>query len=969
MLMTRMCRCLLVVAILSQFHLSTSLFAEGTDWLYFRGPQFNGNSTEKNLPDTWEQEGDESNQLWKREDLGGRSTPVVMDGRLYTIVRDKPETNEEREKIVCADAATGITLWEEAWNLYLSDVPDTRVGWSSVVADPESFSIPATDKRPAINVPKRVYALGVQGLFSCFDAETGEELWSHSMHEEYGLLSTYGGRTNFPIIHEGNVIISAVFIGWGEFAKPEHRYIAFDKVTGQPVWFEGTKPLPEDTTYSAPVLTVADGQALLIFGGGDGIVYAKHPRTGKTVWSYELSGRGINTSPVVFGDKVYIGHSEENPGITAMGALVCLNIKDGKEVWKNTEQFVGKSPVIVADKYIIAFEDKGQMLVVDPATGKVLNRSKRSRPIVFSELEEGITAEKLIEETETGHKVDSVMRASPLYADGKLYVLTGNGRWYIYKLVEQKLGEETFVECQELQSLRLSGESGDGSPIAAQGRIYITTSNAMYCIGKAGVEPTADPIPPLAQEAPVAASATPAVVQVDPCESLYFPGQKQRFDVRLYNEKGQWIPNTTPDATYSLTENSAGTISELGGFTTPADMRENGMALVSAKVGELEGKARARIVPNIPWTFDFDNGDIPETWVGMRYRHVPIDFDLLTKLRDETPQAANLYIFLHSEFTNFGPTRKIDDSIPSRQNWTNLLRFMRMLKDRPKTVADAQAKLDEHLTKLKEIGVLESFEWTTWDRTNSAGETVKEPTLTVKSANRIPDGNGVMCKITTIPKGARSQGWIGHPSFHDYTVQPDVYAFKRDNKLPDIGLVAQRYTLDMQGSNQTLQLRFWTPQLERFSVIVPFEWKEDTWYTMKFRAESNEDGKAVLKGKVWPKDADEPEDWTITGEDIIGNTQGSPGFFGNAKDSEIFYDNVTVTPNSAPESKTEGAEATAAEAPEKEKPADGEKPADTAKPDDAAKPADTPKPEDAAKPADTAEPAEAAKPEAEAKPE
>ncbi|MCA9043105.1 MAG: pyrrolo-quinoline quinone, partial [Planctomycetaceae bacterium] len=129
------------------------------------------------------------------------------------------------------------------------------------------------------------------------------------------------------------------------------------------------------------------------------------------------------------------------------------------------------------------------------------------------------------------------------------------------------------------------------------------------------------------------------------------------------------------------------------------------------------------------------------------------------------------------------------------------------------------------------------------------------------------------------------------------TIQTDVYAMNRDNKLPDIGVVAQRYTLDMMGASQQLQLRTWTPQLNRFSVEVPFNWEADTWYTMKFEASTSADGRAVLKGKVWKRGEEEPADWTITGEDELGNVQGSPGLFGNAKDAEIFYDNLTVKSN------------------------------------------------------------------------
>ena len=54
---------------------------------------------------------------------------------------------------------------------------------------------------------------------------------------------------------------------------------------------------------------------------------------------------------------------------------------------------------------------------------------------------------------------------------------------------------------------------------------------------------------------------------------------------------------------------------------------------------------------------------------------------------------------------------------------------------------------------------------------------------------------------------------------------------------------------------------------------------------------------AILKGKVWLRGQDEPGQWSIEWSDEPASTQGSPGLFGNAKDSEIFIDNVRVTPN------------------------------------------------------------------------
>ncbi len=67
---------------------------------------------------------------------------------------------------------------------------------------------------------------------------------------------------------------------------------------------------------------------------------------------------------------------------------------------------------------------------------------------------------------------------------------------------------------------------------------------------------------------------------------------------------------------------------------------------------------------------------------------------------------------------------------------------------------------------------------------------------------------------------------------------------------------------------------------------------------MKFSA-GTKDGKAILKGKVWPRGEAEPEKWTIETVDDVPNLQGSPGLFGQSTISEIYIDNVSVVSNDA----------------------------------------------------------------------
>src|SRR5690606_30987681 len=96
------------------------------------------------------------------------------------------------------------------------------------------------------------------------------------------------------------------------------------------------------------------------------------------------------------------------------------------------------------------------------------------------------------------------------------------------------------------------------------------------------------------------------------------------------------------------------------------------------------------------------------------------------------------------------------------------------------SVDEAKAALGGSLDLLKSEGVIASYEWSTWEQpTDVEGKTSPAPRLTVARGPRKVDGNGVLCKITTIPKGMRSQGWMGPTQFRNYTIQADVLGLKK----------------------------------------------------------------------------------------------------------------------------------------------------------------------------------------------
>ncbi len=316
-------------------------------------------------------------------------------------------------------------------------------------------------------------------------------------------------------------------------------------------------------------------------------------------------------------------------------------------------------------------------------------------------------------------------------------------------------------------------------------------------------------------EAPAGGDLTPAQIAIVPCEVMIKPGDKVNFETRVYNSFGQLL-QTSP-AKYAV--QAGGTI-DGDGVLTSANVKTPVATNVVAKVGELAATAKVRIIPDLPWSVDFNDGKIPATWGGIRYRHIALDEKLYEELTASDPMAGQLYIYLNSNFANRGtPNLAIDDSTP-QQAWSALLRFVNLEQgpDRPKTVEAAQAKLGASLKRLVDEKVLAKFTFQSWDR-KAGDQTFKEPKLVVAQGDRPIGESGIMCKITTIPKGTRSQGWFGRPDLSDYTIQADLRAFEKLAKLPDMGVINQRYTLDMMGNQQQLQVRSWVPHLYRAKTI------------------------------------------------------------------------------------------------------------------------------------------------------
>lgn len=605
--------------------------ALANDWAKWRGPEQTGVSREKNLPEKWSPDGE--NLAWTAP-VGGMSCPIVMDGRVYSFTRvgevpagegltstvdPGPKT---QEALTCLDEKTGKILWQHLNNMFQTDAPFHRLGWSSPVGDPETG---------------RVYAMGTQCTLVCCDAKTGKLIWSHQMTEEYGMISTFGGRTASPAIDEDQLFITGVSFGWGNNAGSQHRIFAFNKKTGELNWTNGSGGIPVDAPYNTPVISVINGERLVIFPAGDGSIDAFQARTGKRVWRYQASKHGANASCVIQGNYVYATWDLDNYDSNRLGGVACLDgakIKEGEPevVWKDEGIEDGFPTATIVDDTLYALSDNAQLYAIDAKKGTI--KFKKG--------------------------MGTIGKASLVWGDGKLYVAEANGRFSIVKPEKNKfqiLNRAEFMDKPGREYVIF------GSPAISDGHVFLATATALYCIGPKEFEKVQVQVPSMAAEAPVEGHPEPALIQVRPADVGTRPGQKVTFTTWAFDAQGRALGEVKaekwevgqlelppppirprelmrtnsavaaqgataaskpaapiaarPPAGPRKIGNLTGEVDPAGTYTAPQARQFEGGGVI-AHVGKLEGVGRVRVFPPLPWKLDFQSdppNQPPLTWI------------------------------------------------------------------------------------------------------------------------------------------------------------------------------------------------------------------------------------------------------------------------------------------------------------------------------------------------------------------
>jgi outer membrane protein assembly factor BamB len=593
----------------------TLLAAPVSGWLAWRGPDQNGHSRETGLP---ERIGSAKEALWVA-DWGGQSTPVIAGGKLY-ILGYRDDGPDLQEGLACFDAETGKLLWKQTFNDFLSDTIYLRYSTASPAIDPETGN---------------VFMQGTQGILAAFTPD-GKPLWSHSLMEKLGRLTFPNSRTASPLVDQDLVITRGITSNWGAQGAAGDRFYAFDKTRGELVWSSSPGGRPMDNSFSHPYLTWFKGRRVMIAASGDGSVVCLNARTGEPIWRVPLAKAGINATLLVHkGDKVIsIYGTPYEPG-----QLVAFRIPDVEptnslaapvvverpavELWSDPDISTSTSSPILVDDRLYVTREKGSLVAVDAATGKV-----------FWSFQLGIEQRN----------------ACPLFADGRLYVpilddpvgkdqgtsteAGSKGGFYILR--------DKGDEAEMLSHIELEGRCF-GTPVAFNGKIYLQTAKKLYAFGKAGDNPGL-PAPAPAPEWPKAGPA--AQLQIVPSEVLLHPGESATFRARKLDAHGifieevsdmtqlKWASYVPPTALVKAM--MSGSFGPDGKLSVPKEAKMSAGAF-EADLGGIKGYIRGRTLPFLPIHQDFEAFELsgtttntvepptkfaypPLPWIGARFR-------------------------------------------------------------------------------------------------------------------------------------------------------------------------------------------------------------------------------------------------------------------------------------------------------------------------------------------------------------
>ncbi|HPR84603.1 MAG TPA: PQQ-like beta-propeller repeat protein [Prolixibacteraceae bacterium] len=420
---------IILLSAMAGLWVQSALFAQDQNWTHFRGTSLNAVSESANPPTQWS----ETNNIRWKTDLEGKgwSSPVVLDNQIWLTT-----ASDDGKKMngVCLDFNSGKVLF----NILLF-TPDSVQGKHSI----------NTYATPTACIEKGFVYLhfGTFGT-ACLSTSDGKIIWKRSDMN----CNHVQGPGSSPIIYKNLLILHLE-------GNDVQYLVALDKTTGKTVWkaerpakvYEPLAPIGKKAYITPPIVNVK-GKDLLI-SNGSAICQALDPETGKEVWHVIQGTDSTIAMPVYENGLVYfIPGFVNSPEGEKYTELIAVNPDGAGDIAKSNVVWKRKLPVLqlltplLKNGLIYMVDTQNNLLCLDAKTGDVVYTKK----------------------------MKNKHYASPVYASGLVYFISGKGEATILKegrnleiVAENKLPGEVFA-----------------TPAILRNQILIRTDKSLYCIQK-----------------------------------------------------------------------------------------------------------------------------------------------------------------------------------------------------------------------------------------------------------------------------------------------------------------------------------------------------------------------------------------------------------------------------------------------------------------------------------------------------
>lgn len=433
--MTKMLRFVLPVVLLVQ-----SSFA--ANWPHWRGPNFNGSTDEKGLPESWSKT---ENVVWKAPLPGpSGSSPVIWGDHVFVSTPDA----QKNLNLIALNRKDGSVRWQKQVG-----IGDRNAGPRSNMTSPS----PVTDG-------KVVVALYGTGDIAAFDFE-GKELWKRNLGAESGKFAIMWLYGSSPTIYEGKLYVQVLQTtpvpeGYTHARDGKETRDSFllcvDPATGKDIWKQvrNSEARQESKeSYATPIpFEGPNGKEILVLGGD--CITGHDAKTGAELWR----AGGLNPkndpwwrivpSPVAGGGVILASAPKRDP-VYAFTAGGKGNITETHLAWKLTENPTDWStPLFYKNRFYVLDGDRHALTCVKPESGEKIWQTKI--------------------------EVRDPIWSSPLGADGRIYLISEGGTAFVVDAEEGKV----------TSTIPMSEGPARSSIVASRGHLFVRTAENLYCIGK-----------------------------------------------------------------------------------------------------------------------------------------------------------------------------------------------------------------------------------------------------------------------------------------------------------------------------------------------------------------------------------------------------------------------------------------------------------------------------------------------------